>query len=74
MMRADITKVPDDESDGDEGWVRDTDEPALRNVDPHRFDDARQVTVRVAELLREDPLEGGSAGRWTTPRCARSRA
>jgi hypothetical protein len=56
-MRDEITKVPDDEVDGDEGWIRETDEPELLNVEAYRFDDGWQVTVWVAEFLREDPLE-----------------
>lgn len=53
-----IIRLPDDETDGDEGWERATDEPDLRNVEAHKSEDGGwQVTVWVAEFVREDPLE-----------------
>ncbi len=53
-----IIRLPNDETDGDEGWERATDEPDLRNVEAHKSEDGRwQVTVWVAEFVREDPLE-----------------
>jgi hypothetical protein len=56
-MSDEITKVPDDEADGDEAWIRETDEPELLNVEACRSGDGWQVIVWVAEFLREDPLE-----------------
>ena len=45
--------------DADEAWQRLTDEPDIRGVDAARIDEIGgwQVTVSVAEFLREDPLE-----------------
>ncbi len=57
-MREPIRRLSDGEVDGDEGWIRETDEPELRNVEASRDDEYWQVTVWVAEFLREEPLEG----------------
>ncbi len=57
-MREPIRRLSDEEVDGDEGWIRETDEPELRNVEASRDDEYWQVTVWVAEFLREEPLEG----------------
>ena len=37
-MRDEITRVPDDEADGSEAWIRDADEPELLNVEACRLD------------------------------------
>ena len=53
-----IRRLTEDEVDGDEGWIRETDEPELRDLEASRYDEDWQVTVAVAEFLREEPLEG----------------
>jgi hypothetical protein len=57
-MSEQIRRLPDDEVDGDEGWIRETQEPDLRDLEASRYDDQWHVTVAVAEFLREEPLEG----------------
>ena len=57
-MSDQIRRLSDDEVDGDEGWIRETDEPELRDLEASRYDEDWQVTVAVAEFLREEPLEG----------------
>jgi hypothetical protein len=58
-MSDDIRQVPADEIDADEVWERLTDEPDIRGVEAARIDEIGgwQVTVGIAEFLREDPLE-----------------
>jgi hypothetical protein len=56
-MSDQIRRLPDDEVDGDEGWIRETEEPDLRNLEASRCDGHWQVGVSVAEFLREEPLE-----------------
>lgn len=57
-MNEEIVQLPDDEVDGAEGWIRETDDPDVRNVEATRTELEWQVTVWVAEFLREEPLEG----------------
>lgn len=57
-MNEEIVQLPDDEVDGAEGWIRETDDPDIRNVEATRTELEWQVTVWVAEFLREEPLEG----------------
>jgi len=57
-----VERVAADEMDDElvEGWQRLTDEPDLRAVEAYRAQHERwpwQVTVAVAEFIREDPLE-----------------
>jgi len=55
---SEIRRVPDDEVDGEEAWERLVDDdPEVYNVEAIRGDDEWQVTVWVAEFLRDDPLE-----------------
>jgi hypothetical protein len=50
--------VPDDDVDGEEAWERLVDdEPEVRNVEAIRTENEWQVTVWVAEFLRDEPLE-----------------
>lgn len=59
-MAEDITRVPPQELEGDEGWQRLTRTPLLRGVEAIRYpgeDDQWQVSVWVAEFVRSDPLE-----------------
>jgi hypothetical protein len=60
-MSDDIVRVPDDEADGEEAWVRETDDPDVLGVEAVRLQDTDewswQVTVSVAEFIRDDPLE-----------------
>ncbi len=60
-MRDEIVRVPDDEVDGEEEWVRETDDDDVLGVDAVKLEDADewpwQVTIAVAEFVREDPLE-----------------
>ena len=61
VMRDDIVRVPDDEVDGEEEWVRETDDEDVRGVDAVKLEDGVdwpwQVIIAVAEFVREDPLE-----------------
>jgi hypothetical protein len=56
-----ITRLPDSEVDGDEGWERLTDELDIRGVGATRSADFGpfqwQVWVAVAEFLRSEPLQ-----------------
>lgn len=56
-----IHQVPRDEVDGEEGWLRLTNEPQIGCVEAirHKLKGPWQwsVTVSVMELVREDPLE-----------------
>ncbi len=60
-MRDEIVRVPDDEVDGEEEWVRETDDDDVLGVDAVKLEDADewpwQVIIAVAEFVREDPLE-----------------
>jgi len=56
-MSDEIARVAVDEVDGDEGWIRTTEDPDLRNLEATRTETEWQVTVWVAEYLRDDPLE-----------------
>lgn len=56
-MSEEIARLPDDEVDGDEGWVRTTEDPELRNLEAHRYDNDWRVTVWMADHLRDDPHE-----------------
>jgi hypothetical protein len=56
-MNDEIERLPADQVDGDEGWVRTTDDPELRNLEAHRYNNDWQVTVWIADYLRDDPLE-----------------
>lgn len=58
-----IVRLPDDEVDGLQEWVRETDDDDLRGVGALQMRPANdrwswQVFVAVAEFLREEPLEG----------------
>ena len=57
-----ILRVSDDQVDGVQEWVRETDDDDVRGVGAlQREADGRwnwQVGVSVAEFLREEPLEG----------------
>jgi hypothetical protein len=58
-----IVRLPDDEVDGLQEWVRETDDDDLRGVGALQMGPAKdrwswQVFVNVAEFLREEPLEG----------------
>lgn len=55
-----IRQLPRDELDEelDEEWIRETDEPGVRNVGANKFPDyGWQVSIWAAEFVREDPLE-----------------
>lgn len=61
MAGFEIRRVPDDEVDGDEEWVRVTDEGDIFGVDlVRRGSDPWPWTVFVSvmEFIREEPLEG----------------
>jgi len=60
-MTDSVQRLPDSEVDGEEGWDRLTDEPEIRGVEALLSDSGGkwpwQVTIWVAEFLREDPLQ-----------------
>lgn len=62
MTDARIVQVPDDDVDGLQEWVRETDDDDLRGVGALQMAAhgrwTWQVFVSVAEFLREEPLEG----------------
>ena len=56
-MSDEIRRLSADEMDGDEGWIRETDEPDLRDLDAARDGDEWRVTVPLAEALGDEPLD-----------------
>lgn len=61
-MNEPIEPVAAEDLDGEEGWTRETDEPDVRNVEAYRYEDSWQVTVWVAEFVRDEPLESEFRG------------
>lgn len=60
MIEEPVRQLPRDEVDEelDEEWIRETDEPHVRNVGASRWPvDGWQVTVWAAEFVQEEPLE-----------------
>ncbi len=60
MTDESVRQLPKDEIDEelDEEWIRETDEPEVRNVGASKWPDGGwQVSVWVAEFVREEPLE-----------------
>jgi hypothetical protein len=63
MTKDRVVRLPDDEVDGLQEWVRETDDDDLRGVGALQMRPANdrwswQVFVAVAEFLRDEPLEG----------------
>lgn len=60
MTEEPIKQLPREEVDEEveEEWIRETDEPDVRNVGATRWPDGEwQVSIWAAEFVREEPLE-----------------
>jgi hypothetical protein len=60
MIDEPVRQLPGDEIDEelDEEWIRETDEPEVRNVGANKSpEDGWQVSIWAAEFVREEPLE-----------------
>jgi hypothetical protein len=64
MFDEPIRQRPGDEVDEelDEEWIRETDEPSVRNVGAFLEGDKWHVSIWAAEFVREEPLESRMRG------------